>query len=137
MDNFNNKIKELSTFYNDTPENILKNFNELYNKIKDNVNMKKLIKSRNSLFFNNLYNWKLNQYTEEFWTNLQLCFLLNELNQDNQDKKFVSSLMRSLDKNTDTNKLSSLNKTDNDELNDDINEDLNKINEIVNNIDKD
>jgi hypothetical protein len=84
--------------------------------------MKKLIKSRNNLVFNSINFWKLQDYTDEFWTTLQLCFLLNELNQDNKDNKFVSSLMRSLEKNNNDNT--------------DVEDDINKINELVNNIDK-
>jgi len=80
MENFNNKIKELSSFFSDNFDNTLNNFNSVYNKIKDDNNMKKLIKSRNSLIFNNFKFWKLKEYTNDFWTNFQLCFLLNELN---------------------------------------------------------
>jgi len=80
MENFNNKIKDLSIFVNDTEENTLNNFNLFYDLIKENVNMKKLIKSRNSIIFDNISFWKLNDYNNDFWNTLQLCFLLNELN---------------------------------------------------------
>ena len=122
MENFNNKIKELSTFVNQNEDETMNNFNSFYDSIKNNVNMKKLIKSRNNLVFNSVNFWKLQDYTDEFWTTLQLCFLLNELNQDNKDNKFVSSLMRSLEKNNEDNT--------------DVDDDINKINELVNNIDK-
>ena len=122
MENFNNKIKELSTFVNQNEDETMNIFNSFYDSIKNNVNMKKLIKSRNNLVFNSVNFWKLQNYTDEFWTTLQLCFLLNELNQDIKDNKFVSSLMRSLEKNNDDNT--------------DVEDDINKINELVNNIDK-
>ena len=134
MENFNNKIKELSSFFNDNFDNTLNNFNSVYNKIKDDNNMKKLIKSRNSLIFNNFEFWKLKEYTDDFWTNFQLCFLLNELNLENKDKKFISSLMRSLDKNTSSDITIKDNNTND---NKDVEDDINKINELVNNIDKD
>ena len=122
MEKLNSKIKELSSYVNDTEENTQNNFNAFYNLVKNDVNMKKLIKSRNNLVFNGVNFWKLENYTDEFWTTLQLCFLLNELNQDNKDNKFVSSLMRSLEKNNNDNT--------------DVEDDINKINELVNNIDK-
>ena len=125
MEKLNSKIKELSSYVNDTEENTYNDFNTFYNLVKNDVNMKKLIKSRNNLIFNSVKFWKLEKYTDEFWTILQLCFLLNELEQDNKDNKFVSSLMRSLEKNNDETN------------NDDVNDDINKINELVNNIDKD
>jgi hypothetical protein len=122
MENFNNKIKELSTFVNQNEDETMNNFNTFYVSIKNNVNMKKLIKSRNNLVFNSVNFWKLQDYTDEFWTTLQLCFLLHELNQESKDNKFVSSLMRSLDKNNNNNT--------------EVDDDINKINELVNNIDK-
>jgi hypothetical protein len=122
MEKLNNKIKELSSFVNESEVITKKNFNLFYHKIKNNINLKKLIKSRNNLIFDNIEYWKLNDYSDEFWTVLQLCFLLNELEQDDKDNKFVSSLMRSLDKNN--------------EENNDVEEDINKINELVGNIDK-
>lgn len=122
MEKLNNKIKELSSFVNESEVITKKNFNLFYDKIKNNINLKKLIKSRNNLIFDNIEYWKLNDYSDEFWTVLQLCFLLNELEQDDKDNKFVSSLMRSLDKNN--------------EENNDVEEDINKINELVGNIDK-
>jgi hypothetical protein len=122
MEKLNSKIKELSTFVNQNEDDTYNNFNTFYDLVKNNVNMKKLIKSRNNLIFNNVNFWKLQDYSDDFWTTLQLCFLLNELNQDDKDNKFVSSLMRSLEKNNNDNN--------------DVDDDINKINELVNNIDK-
>ncbi len=125
MEKLNDKINDLSIILGDSNENTLKNFYIFYDKIKDNNNMKKLIKSRNNLIFNNIDFWKLKEYTDNLWTTLQLCFLLNELNQDDKDNKFISSLIRSLEKNEDIDN------------NNDIDEDVDKINDLVNNIDKD
>jgi hypothetical protein len=80
MEKLNDKINDLSIILGDSNENTLKNFYIFYDKIKDNNNMKKLIKSRNNLIFNNIDFWKLKEYTDNLWTTLQLCFLLNELN---------------------------------------------------------
>ena len=130
---FIEKIFDLSECLNSTKEETLLNFQNFFTLIQNNENkFKKMIVNRNNDVFKKtkFFNYTDNNiYSDKFWTSLQLCCILYQLN-DNiiKDGKFTQSLIKSIEKYNNWNNNNLITTTDNSE------KDLNNVKDMLNKI---